>query len=197
MNLIVQRGKAYEYRDDAGNQYFSVSQVRKVVLDSYTGVPSSQLEPARQRGETLHQFFALLLGSRAQVCEKPERIDGLEGYCQAIEEWAERNAVRPLLIEEPSVNREYGFAGTPDALVEYGPKKVVAIIDLKTGSPVPTESIQLLMYKKMEGYEKAKMLMDLYVDGSGRFKEVERKTDMAGWAVALSAINILRWRAAQ
>jgi hypothetical protein len=197
MKLICDRNKKQHYHDvESGRDFFSVSQIRKVLHDSYAGAPEVFLEPARQRGTSLHLYLALLLYARAGIRKMPNPWPGLEGYCDAIATWAERNQVIPLKVETPSVCVAHGFAGTPDCLASYGSKQVTAIIDLKTGSTeTPTDGIQLHLYKMMDGYTDARLLIDLYVKDDGTYKEVERKPDPIGVAAAMNAISILRWRA--
>lgn len=198
MKLITHRGASYEYEEvDSGLKLFSVSQVRKVMLDSYVGIPESVLEPARMRGQILHTFFWKSLAAQAGLCEQPSILEAYEGRCRAILSWITKSQAYPIMLEEPSINRKLGIAGTPDAFVKYGPKQKLAIVDLKTGGPVATEAAQLLLYRSMEGYEGAKLLIDVYVGESGEYREIQRQQDVAAWAAALSAINLLRWRANQ
>lgn len=197
MNLIVQRGKPYEYRDEeTGERYFSVTQVRKVMWDGMDRIPYAVLEKARERGERLHTYFALLMGSMAKVCPEPEPLPDLSGYCRAIQQWALDVVPLPLLIEDPSVCRKLGIAGTSDLLADLLANRGQYIIDLKTGEPTPTDPVQLLAYREMEGYQKVKGLFDLYVhaDGTYDFKEVKPNLHQADWACFLNALQVLKWR---
>lgn len=196
MKLVVQRGKPFEYfEQDEQLNLLSVSQIRKAMFESYSGVPKDVLDAAAQRGTALHRYFFFVLASRAGHCEYPQSLVGLEGFCSAIDRWASDRRIEPVLLERSSLCRKHGYAGTPDALVLSGPRKILTLVDLKSGSPVVTESIQLLLYKNMEGYEKAKRLICLHIDDSGGYREIETKHDPRAWAAALCAIGILRWRA--
>ena len=197
MNLVQQRGKPFEYfEQDEQLNLLSVSQIRKTMFESYSGVPNGVLDAAAQRGTALHRYFFFVLASRLGHCDHPQPLVGLEGYCSAIDRWTSDCHIEPVLLESSSLCRKHGYAGTPDALVLSGPRKILTLVDLKSGSPVVTESIQLLLYKNMEGYEKAKRLICLHIDDSGGYKEIETKHDPRAWAAALCAIGILRWRAA-
>lgn len=196
MKLIQQRGKPFEYLEQEENlSLLSVSQIRNAMFESYAGVPKDALAAAAQRGTALHRYFFFVLASRTGHCEHPQPLVGLEGFCSAIDRWATDCHIEPVLLESSSLCRKHGYAGTPDALVRYGTRKILTLVDLKSGSPVVTESIQLLLYKNMEGYEKAKRLIRLHIDDSGKYKELETKHDPRAWAAALCAIGILRWRA--
>ena len=198
MNLVQQRGKPFEYfEQDEKLSLLSVSQLRNAMFESCAGVPKETLAAASQRGTALHRYFFFVLASRSGHCQKPQPLVGLEGFCSAIDQWANDMNVKPVLLEHPSLCRKHGYAGTPDALVVAGPRKTLTLVDLKTGSvDVPTETAQLLLYKQMEGYEKTKRLILLKINREGKSKEVEVKSDPRALAAALCAIGILRWRAA-
>ena len=196
--ITCHRGAAYEYHEtETRADLFSVSQIRKVAHDPYCGIPEDVLEAARQRGTILHGRFWRLLASRAGLLEKPAVIVGLEGYCASMDEWVERQQVRPLKIEEPSFTLKYGYAGTPDALVRYGFKRRLALIDLKTGAVNKTDPMQLLAYQKMDGYDEARDLIDVYIqaDGSAAVeKPVTPGMKATEWAWFLSALGVLQGR---
>ena len=197
MNLVQQRGKPFEYfEQDEKLSLLSVSQIRNAMFESYAGVPKETLASASQRGTALHRYFFFVLASCSGHCQKPQPLVGLEGFCSAIDQCAKDMDVKPVLLEHTSLCRKHGYAGTPDALVVAGPRKILTLVDLKSGSSVVTESIQLLLYKNMEGYEKAKRLVRLHINESGEYREIETKPDPRAWAAALCAIGILRWRAA-
>jgi len=199
MNLIVQRGKPYEYKDaETGEQFFSVSQVRKVMWDGFDKIPYAVLEAARERGERLHTYFALMMGSRVQVCQAPEPIAEYAGYCTAINKWIADYRPIPKAIEEPSVDRKLGTAGTRDLDVVLPDTKRnrFEITDLKTGEPIASDPVQLMAYGFMEGCERHDRKFDLYVhaDGTYDFKEVKPILHQADWACFLNALQVLKWR---
>lgn len=203
MKLITQRGEKQEYRDaETGRTFYSVSQVRKVAFDSYAGLPESVLEPARVRGTVLHRRMFFCLASQEGLCAYPSIIPGLEGYCQSMDRWIEKRKPKRVKLETPSYNERYGYAGTPDALLNvylgkgFCKKWRTVLFDLKTGSPVSTDPMQLVAYSHMDGY-KADELLDVYLDASGgEAKEqfVTKGNRASGWVAFISALNVLRWR---
>ncbi len=154
MTLITHRGQPHEYQDsETGEKFFSVSQVRDVMCNGFHHTPAEVLEAARRRGSTLHTYFMLMLGARAKACLSPIHLNGLEGYCEAIDRWMQDWKPIPRTIEEPSVNRKLGVAGTRDTdvdLVMHG-RTYTAIVDLKTGAPTPTDAVQLRRIAKWRG----------------------------------------------
>ena len=199
MKFLITRGQPYEYHEVTAQpiDLFSSSQVRKVAYDPYIGIPAQTLEAARQRGTRLHHRFAMLLGSTLNLCPCPKPIAGLEGFCTSMDEWVTRNQVKPILIEESSASLKFGYAGTPDALVTIGPKQFKALIDLKTGTRTPTDSLQLVMYSKMDGYEEAGFLVDVYIQADGSRAKEERVTPgmkATEWAWAMAALGVLQSR---
>lgn len=196
MTLTCTRGQTYEYHRD-GIDLFSVSQIRKIAHDPYCGIPEQVLEAARQRGTLLHRRFWKVLASQAGLLPVPPPIPQFAGYCASMDEWVKRNHVHPLKLEEASYSLKFGYAGTPDALVTIGPKQFPALIDLKTGAPQKTDPMQLVMYHKMEGYEGAAYLVDVYIQEDGsKAKEARVTSGMKAmeWAWAMAALGVLQSR---
>lgn len=207
MKLITQRGEKQEYRDaETGRLFYSVTQVRKVAYDSYAGIPESVLEPARVRGTILHRRFFFAMASLEGLCEYPAVHYGLEGYCQSMDRWIEKRKPTRIKLESSSCCPRYGYAGTPDALLEFGMpvtgKKMaprLVLMDLKTGAPTRTDAMQLVSYSHMDEYG-AKELLDLYLDADGgEAKEqfVTKGQRGTEWAAFLNALSLLRWRDSQ
>lgn len=195
--LVCTRGAKYEYRLGEVD-LFSVSQIRKVAHDPFQGIPETVLEVARQRGTRLHRRFWRVLAAKGGLMDWPQPIPGLEGYCASMDEWAVRSLVLPVLIEQPSWSLKLGYAGTPDGLVRLGAKQALTIIDLKTGQPTVTDPMQLLGYHKMEGYEGATALLDLYIQADGSWaveKPVTPAMKVMQWSWFLSALGVLQSRA--
>lgn len=202
MKLITQRGEKQEYRDaETGRTFYSVTQVRKVAFDSYAGIPDSVLEPARVRGTLLHRRFFFAIASLEGLCPYPAVLHQYEGYCQSMDKWIEKRKPTRVKLEMASCNERYGYAGTPDALLNiYLTKKWKKVLfDLKTGSPVRTDPMQLVSYSYMAGYQ-AEELLDVYLDAEGGdAKEhfVTKGRRGTEWAAFLNALSILRWRNSQ
>jgi hypothetical protein len=198
MNLTVHRGAKHEYREtEQGVDLFSVSQIRKMAHDPNLGIPEQVLEAARHRGTVLHRRLWRLLASQAGLLPVPPATPQFAGYCTSMDEWIKRNQVMPVKIEEASCSLKFGYAGTPDALVTIGPKQFTALIDLKTGAPTKTDPMQLIAYQKMEGYEDAAYLVDVYVQADGsRAKEARITSGMKAteWAWFLNALGVLQSR---
>lgn len=198
MKLCCTRGARHEYEEvERGIKLFSVSQIRRVAHDPFVGLPESILEPARKRGTILHRRFALALYATEWLCPHPAVIEEYRGYCLAMDACIKKNDVKPLKVEQSSLSLKLGYAGTPDGLVVYGKKRVLTLMDLKTGAQQPTDIMQLLAYKEMQGYEETSALMDLYVyeDGSYEEKFVTRAERATEWAWFTSALGVLISRA--
>lgn len=198
MKLICHRGARHEYEEvERGIKLFSVSQIRRVAHDPFVGVSESILEPARKRGTILHRRFALALYATEGLCTHPEIIEEYRGYCLAQDTWIKKNDVKPIKVEQASLSIKFGYAGTPDGLVTYGTLQTLTLLDLKTGSPQPTDIMQILAYKEMAGYEDTSVLLDLYVheDGSYTEKFVKRAERATEWAWFMSALGVLQSRA--
>ncbi len=193
------RTRPQHYFDEfTGKRYWSVSEVRKVAFDSYVGIPESVLEPARVRGTLLHKRMFFCFAALEGLCAYPSVLVGLEGYCQSMDQWIEKRKPTRGKLETASCNERYGYAGTPDALLNiYLNKKWRKVLfDLKTGSPVRTDAMQLVSYSYMDGY-KADELLDVYLDADGgEAKEqfVTKGNRAVEWSAFLNALSLLRWR---
>lgn len=202
MKLLTQRGEKQEYRDEeTGRTFYSVTQVRKVADDPYMGIPESVLEPARVRGTVLHRRFFFAVASLEGLCPYPAVIPSIAGYCQSMDRWIETRKPTRIMLETPSCNVRYGYAGTADALLNIYLKKTwrKVLLDLKTGAPTRTDPMQLCAYEHMDGY-KADELLDVYLDAEGgdakeRFvTKGQRATEFAAF---LNALSLLKWRNGQ
>lgn len=199
MKLITQRGEKQEYRDaETGRTFYSVTQVRKVAFDSYAGIPDSVLEPARVRGTILHRRFFFAMASLEGLCPYPAVIQQYAGYCQSMDGWIEKRKPTRHKLETTSCNERYGYAGTPDALLNiyFNKKWKKVLFDLKTGAPTLTDPMQLCSYEHMDGY-KADELLDVYLDASGgeaKERFVTKGNRAVEWAAFLNALSLLRWR---
>jgi len=171
MKLICKRGEPYEYQDTATKAwYVSYSQVQAVLdPNAFSNVPDAVLIAAQQRGIDLHTIFGLLLLSRLNICEAPKRPTGkLAGYFDAMVKFIQEHQPTPVRVEESSINKEKRYAGTPDCLIKMG--NDLALVDLKTGGKRIVHKTQLVAYKHMEGYTRAKQLGTLYVSDDGHYK---------------------------
>lgn len=196
--LTAQRGQTREYRDETGAEFFSVTQIRRMAFDPYVGIPPATLEAARQRGTLLHRRFWKVLAAQNPLLgvSMPPVLPGLEGYCEAMDRWVREHHVQPVKLEEASCHRKMGYAGTADAQVWYDSKRILTLMDLKTGEPTVTDPMQLLAYRQMDGYEGSRKLLDLYVRADGRAIErwVSVKDAAHQWAWLLAALGVLKGR---
>lgn len=198
MAVIADRGAKQEYvNEETGTRYFSVTQVRQVVHNPTIGIPADALEFARQRGTVLHQRFWRLLASRAKLVEHPKVIPRLEGYCKAMDDWAEEHMVEPISLEDTVVHEKLGYAGQKDAVIYYGKAGYQVLMDLKTGQPSVTDTMQLLAYNEA-GKAKVSRMMDLYIFANGSYHEkwVTMQDKIKHWAAFLNALSLLKWRLA-
>lgn len=197
MSLITQRGARKEYRDSVtGREYFSISQIRKVLDDSYRNANPRDLEAARIRGNALHLRFALATAAKSGLCPYPDVIPAYAGHCRQMDRWIEAERFVPIKIEEPAACEKDGFAGTPENLLKFH-DGTLRIVDLKTGAKTKTDAVQLMLNKRLAGYEAADVLMDLYLSGEGKPSPVEQRFDPFAYAAAFSALNVLKWQFTQ
>lgn len=199
MKLITQRGKKQEYRDEeTGRLFYSVTQVRRVALDPYVGIPESVLEPARVRGTILHRRFFFAIASLEGLCPYPAVIQQYAGYCQSMDGWVEKRKPERILLEAIRCNLRHGYAGALDGLFKMvlirKPRRV--LMDLKSGQETATDILQLCAYEHMEDCQ-ADEVMDVYLDAEGGEAKEQWATKgsrAVGWSAFCNAISLLRWR---
>ena len=197
MKLQCTRGAKHEYREtEQGIDLFSVSQIRKMAHDPYLGIPEQVMEAARHRGTVLHRRMWKVLAAQDHLMDMPPIIPQFSGYCKAMDTWVVKNQVKPVLLEESSASLKFGYAGTPDALVLLGSEQIPTLLDLKTGAPTKTDPMQLIAYSKMNYYESAKSLVDLYISEDGSYKAalVTPGIKATEWAWFMSALGNLQSR---
>lgn len=197
MTFTCDRTATYHYRDEAtGRHYPAWSQIAQV-LDPYAwvGVPRPVLEAAQQRGTDVHYLFALLMFQRAGVAGPPEErepdlCERYAGYLRGLRDWADSRQIEPLKIEETSCHPTHGYAGTPDLKCRYGPRRLLTLVDLKTGAPRVVDRVQVQVYGKMLGYQDCKQFIDLYLDADGTWKERPVTPASSDWAWFLNALAV-------
>ena len=194
MKLLCTRGAQYEYRDPVtGEQFFSCSQVLKVLEpDLYAGVDDVVMELAQQRGIDLHKVFFYWLASLKGLCPRPERPKEFGGYYDAIGKFIADYRPEPILLEESSVNRKWGVAGTPDAKLWIAKK--IDMPDLKTGVPHRIHKAQANCYRTFEEYQDVETMHMLYIraDGTYEYAPIARSPFYRAWLE--NGVNVLRGR---
>lgn len=196
MNLLCDRTAAFDYHDPETNEdFYSASQLLAVISNDYEGIPAAIMRRAAWRGTELHYYFAMLHFARKGLAEYPERPDDELGpYFDAMVKFCDEWNPDPILVEISSVFRPYRIAGTPDFLGLVGKpnRRILTLIDLKsTAAKHRSHRVQLAIYRKLTGYERAKELRILYVHDDGSYEFDRVVPDPADEAVILHAINLL------
>lgn len=194
--LTCDRSQVLHYLDtETGKRYPSVSQCLDVLYgDRFRHVDSAVLAEAQARGMRRHLLFGLLLLWRDGLAERPLIEPQDERVAGGLMDWIHRNNVKPLKVEDSAVSERYGFAGTPDTLCLYGPKRTVMLCDLKTGAPHDAYKIQVEAYWRLPEYDAAQVLTDVFVDDAGTVREDRVTPSPHNWAAFLNAIQLLKWR---
>ena len=224
MPLTVDRTQRRHYRDGS-KEYFSVAQVCALVdpmrywlteLDPAEPFQLSDpkraaaLRKARRRGRIVHALCAEILRHRAGQCPFPTLKEEYRQVAKAFNNWCNLVDLRPTAIEEPRVSTEryYPFAGTPDAVGEltWRGKRVTAVVEIKTGYPAYWHRVQVVAYSKL--VPEASVMHVVYVDRLSHLRKYDpsdllpktksttvRSPNARDWAVFVSALNVLTWRA--
>lgn len=177
-----------------------VSTILKVLDDAYEGVPQASLEAAAERGEALHRLCLSYLASLGGLCLAPHQISAIpDAYLPAYTsfvQWCQANQVEPVAVEQQSESKKYGFTGTPDALILFGPHKLERLLDLKfTATILRINKVQIQAYWKLDLYKDAEHVMLLHIKPlTGELKPHKIAKNPHDWAAFLNALSIWRWR---
>ena len=171
-----------------------VSTILRVLDDAYAGVPQAALDKAAERGTALHKLCLTYLASLDGVHEAPEVEPVYELAYQAFVKWCNENALLVVAIEEQSQNTQFGFMGTPDALVIINGEEV--LIDLKfTASIMRINEVQIRAYWKLDHYKEAKRAQLIHIGPvTGELKVRNIRRHSADWAAFLNALSVWKWR---
>ena len=165
--------------------------------DAYQGVPQSVLDTAAERGEALHRLCLSYLASLDGLCPAPVYIE--KEYRAAYEkfvDWCTVNDVRPIAVEQEGVNTLNGFRGHPDALVLFGPQKILVLIDLKfTAALLRINRVQVQAYWRLDLFKDAERVMLIHIKPlTGELKVHPIKKNPSDWAAFLNALSVWKWR---
>ena len=195
MSLICERHIPRNYRDEqTGKRFWAVSEALNVLdPDRFSVVRKDVLDRAMKRGTQVHSIFADIMATRAGLHGYNFQLravpGALRGYATGLFEWAKTHDVRPIKIESPSCDLKFGYAGTPDCLAIVD--GIETIVELKSGIEERLNRIQVQAYHRLQGYEKAKALLLLYVDKEGRHKPRPVTPSPHYWAWFLAGVGVL------
>lgn len=178
--------------------YPRVSEVVKLLCDSYAGVPESVLEAAAQRGTSLHELCLWYLADNDNLMTRSQGLqkEFVQPYLGFLE-WCTRRKPEALCIEQHDQHPTLRYQGTPDALVRIGKHDV--LIDLKfTAQMLPSHHVQVQAYWHLPAYASATKAMVIHIHPeSGQVKEYPVRHNSSDWAGFLGALNVIHWRTSQ
>lgn len=192
--ITVDRTQPRNY-EEHGFRYFGVTSICHAMMGEDAYVNQASLD----RGTDLHVIFSLYVGSLAGRCAPPLVPPQYVGYFKSMQLGLDILKPEPELIERKAISLIKGmpFAGTPDLLawVWWRGKRVLALIDLKTGMKQRWHSIQVMAYRKLQGYGDAEMVALFYIkeDGSQPVFDVV-KSNPRDWAAFQATLSLLIWR---
>ncbi len=128
MSELTFLSSTHQYYLD-GRELICPSKVFELVgITDYSRVPFYRLEPARVKGDYVHQMAALygvqrLLEEAIEPC--------YSGYLPAIKKFYKERVKKIVAIEQPVWDAELGYAGTPD-IVYFDFDNALCVDDFKT-----------------------------------------------------------------
>lgn len=187
-----------------GQRVPSVTEILALAgLVDFTSVPVEVLQAAADRGRLAHAHTARLDAAPEGVSLVESLLsvpDEIQGYAKAWLRFRDDTGFSPLLIEQPVVSCAYGYAGTLD---RFGvvPDATIYLIDLKTGSSLPTwVGLQLAGYEQAlressplmaKGDRVQRLAVRLRADGEYSVKLFSNPGDRMDF---LAAARVAQWR---
>lgn|SRR3990167_680131 len=115
----------------------------KCGITDFSKVPFDALEPARIRGDYVHQMAAYF---GAEMLDEESIDPALTGYLEAIRSYYNEEVEKVFEIEKPVYSLTHGYAGTPD-LIFLNHKGELCLDDFKTPTKIhPATKFQTAAY---------------------------------------------------
>lgn len=177
------------YRID-GVRLPSVTEILTIAgLSDWSMVPSSVLEEARARGSEIHLWLEMF--DRGYLKDGDEPAEAIAPYVAAYHKFRAEVDFEIGEIEVVVLNAPHRYAGTVDRTGTLNGK--AAIVDFKSGAPVPTTPLQLAGYEacfpeRLERYE-----LHLRQDGNFRLLHHRSRNDKHDF---LAAARVAHWKLA-
>lgn len=144
---------------------------------------------AADRGTEVHTLTEL---ADSGALTRENIPNPLTGYVDGWERFKKETRVIVLAVEEPVVNRIYGYAGKLDRRVTLAGRE--SIIDIKTGLSAPWHGAQTTAYARCFSNWPDLSRFCLYIDGDGSYKLEEHK-DPRDWDLFRACLTIYAWKA--
>ena len=148
MNRVKFEEKDHTYYDDADKEYVSVSRILEYFgisqIDKLKAIHGEEHFAALALfGKEVHKLTAAEDRHELNKWKFDKRLDPyIEGWCSFRHQVNLNKGF--LAIEDPLLSKVWGFAGTPDRIVDRG--TFLEIPDLKCGCETVAEKIQTALY---------------------------------------------------
>lgn len=94
----------------------------------FSNVPAHILNPAQDRGDLCHEYFALY----AKKLWIPDIPVNLSGYFESFTRWFDQFVVEVILVEAELRDEDRGYCGHPDLIARLQGDIGLTIVDYKT-----------------------------------------------------------------
>ena len=165
-----------------------------------SGSPADVLAHAASRGQAVHRACWILEADPSGLAWGTLHPE-LMPYVQAFQ--SAKRALRWQTVEAERlvVSRRYGYAGRADLLVSGLSGAWQTVLDLKTGVPDPSHTLQLAAYveayREQTGTKRSIGRRILYLTSEGRYRlvEVPAEQQQADFNTFLACLAVHRWQA--
>jgi hypothetical protein len=123
------------FHNPTGRELIAVSKAFELIgITDFSKVPFERLEPARLKGDYVHELgrlYGIGIKQGAQILDEASVEPEFQGYLEAIKAFYQNRVKRVIAVEEPVYDLKRGYAGTPDLIYE-DPDGVICLDDYKT-----------------------------------------------------------------
>lgn len=169
----------------------SVTQILKEVgLVDFSGIDPEVLQKAADRGTYVHKCCELLFHNDLEIdAIDPEAVGYVNGFQKFLADQCGQGGFTILEMEKSVFHPILRYAGTLDILAQRG--KENWILDIKTGSPQISYSLQTAAYENCftEVYRRA--CLYLSKDGKYRLHPYTDNNDVRVWQ---ACVGIYHWK---
>lgn len=173
LTLVETTETTYRMNCDGTPRTFDRVTAALSVVRDLSGIPADVLAHAAERGKAVHRGCWLLCGRASSPLHWPSVHPEVVPYLEGFLAFLKTTKCQVLDKEQLVVSTVFGYAGRADLVVEgLGP--YLTILDLKTGEPDASHSLQLgayiRAYQEMLGIRKTVLGNLLYLRPNGTYR---------------------------
>jgi hypothetical protein len=149
-------------------------------------------EEGASRGKRVHQAIEMYEAGLLRIeAVSQDIVSYMSAYLQFRSDMGAR--LKILSVEEPKVNLEFWYAGTPDLVTSID--EMYCIIDPKTGPPAVWHKLQLAAYGGLDEIYRPRKFYTLHLKATGKYSLVEVALNFGKeFNSFLACLSVYNWK---